>query len=225
MSKASSERAGGDRKRAYDNSLREARARETRERIVEGVVKACLEGSLDDLSVALVARRTGISAATIYRHFPNREVLLEAVDRRLGEKLGRPEMPRSAEEFAEVAAKLPAFFEEHLELMRLARSTSDKLDKESQSLRDRYISELLAAETAHLEPEEARAICAIFRGFFSLDLYLLQRDRFGVAPKTAGRAAEWAIRTLLAQLERERQGHAASKPTSSPPSSGPGEPS
>lgn len=192
-------------KRAYDNSRREARARETREKIIEGVVSACLDSDLDDLSVAAVAERTEVSAATIYRYFPNREVLLEAVDRRIGEKLGRPELPETIDEMAECASELTAFFEKHLELMKLARITADKLDKEAQGLRDRLVTRLMEEDTAHLSEEDARGVQSIFRSLFSLDLYLLQRDRFGLSPGSAGQATQWAIETLLAALRRERE--------------------
>lgn len=197
-------------KRPYDNTRREAQARETRERIIESVVNACLENTIDDLCVAEIAARTGISPATIYRHFPNREVLLEAVDNRLAERLGRPPLPESVEELAANAPDVAAYYENNLELIRLHRATGDKLDTESRSLRDRFIGRLLEEETTHLSAEDARAVHSIFRFLFSFDLYLLQRDRFEATPESAGRATRWAIETLQEKLRSEREDNSKS---------------
>lgn len=198
------EMSSEESRRAYDNSRRQARAQQTRERIIEGVVDACLDQDLDDLSVAAVSERTGVSPATIYRYFPNREVLLEAVDRRLGEKLGRPRLPESIDGLVEYMPELFVFFEENIELMKLARSTADKLERETSLLRDRYLMALLEEEIAHLPAEEARSVQAVFRSLFSLDLYLMQRDRFDSTPEAAGRATQWAMRTLLQELRSDR---------------------
>lgn len=214
----------GNAGRTYDNTLREERARQTRERILEGVVEACFDGRVDDLSVAAVSKKAGISPATIYRHFPNREVLLEAVERRIGEKLGRPEQPGSADELAGYARGLAAFFEENIELMKLSRSAADKLERESRGVRDRMIAELLRGELAHLSRDDASAVTAVFRMLIGLDLFLAQRERFGATTEASGRAMGWAIRSLLRQLGEERQARAADGATTSDDNT-PGEPS
>ena len=206
MSKEDQDSESLSGKRSYDNTRREARARQTRERIIEGVVEACLDESVDDLSMAIAAERSGVSVATIYRYFPDRESLLEAVDRRIGEKLGRPKLPESIEVMAENAPSMAQFYEQYFDLMKLARTTANKLDKDSRGMRDRLIVRLLKEETAHLSEEEARGVQSIFRFFFSFDLYMLQRERFGVSPDSAGKATQWAIRTLLNELRAQRPG-------------------
>lgn len=214
-----------DRKsrRSYDNRLREERAGRTRARILEGVVEACIDGSLDDLSVAIVAERSGVSPATIYRHFPNREALLKAVERTLAEKFGRPSLPRTAEDLGVFAHGLAAFFDDNVELMKLSRSTSQKLDQDTRAVRDAMIAELLAEELADLPAEDAQAITGVFRSLISLDLFLTQRERYGASVDSAGRAARWAVETLLRQLRQERQARAADGPSTAADHT-PGEP-
>jgi AcrR family transcriptional regulator len=59
-------------------SLREDHRRLTRDKILSTVLELVADGSVDELSVPAVARRSGISLATIYRYFPTKDALLAA---------------------------------------------------------------------------------------------------------------------------------------------------
>jgi AcrR family transcriptional regulator len=59
-------------------SLRDEQRELTRTKILTAVVDLVADGSLDELSVPAVARRCGVSLATIYRHFPSKDELLSA---------------------------------------------------------------------------------------------------------------------------------------------------
>lgn len=71
-------------------------AQRNRERILEVAKKAFLrhgaEASLDDM-----AKRAGVGPGTLYRHFPSRELLIEAVYRSEVEKLGAAQRRLSGE--------------------------------------------------------------------------------------------------------------------------------
>ena len=58
----------------------------TRERILEAVLAAFVEGGDDVLNVAAVARRAGVSRQAVYLHFPNRSALGVAAVRWLDER-------------------------------------------------------------------------------------------------------------------------------------------
>ncbi len=58
--------------------LREEQRALTRRKVLDGVLELVSDGSLDDLSIPAVAQRSGVSVATIYRHFPTRDDLLTA---------------------------------------------------------------------------------------------------------------------------------------------------
>src|ERR1700689_875939 len=73
-----------------------------RERVVEGA-KAVFSAGGSEASLEAVARRAGVGIGTLYRHFPTREALYEAVYRReveqlaeLAEQLGREAAPVQA---------------------------------------------------------------------------------------------------------------------------------
>jgi AcrR family transcriptional regulator len=75
-----------------------ADALRNRERILE-IAKAAFTRSGANISLDDVAKQAGIGAGTLYRHFPTRDALLEAVYRTEVEKLAAAER--------ELAAKLP----------------------------------------------------------------------------------------------------------------------
>jgi AcrR family transcriptional regulator len=58
----------------------------TRERILEAVLAALVEGEDDVLNVAAVARRAGVSRQAVYLHFPSRAALGVAAVRWLDER-------------------------------------------------------------------------------------------------------------------------------------------
>src|SRR5882672_8682146 len=58
-----------------------------RERVLEAA-KAVFSAGGPDASLESVARRAGVGIGTLYRHFPTREALFEAVYRREAEQLG-----------------------------------------------------------------------------------------------------------------------------------------
>src|ERR1700756_3264247 len=67
-----------------------ADAQRNRERILE-VAKRTFTRSGADVSLDDVARQARVGAGTLYRHFPSRDALLEAVYRIEVEKLGAAE--------------------------------------------------------------------------------------------------------------------------------------
>ena len=50
----------------------------TRRKVLGAVLDLVAEGTFDELSVPAVARRSGVSLATIYRYFPTKDQLLAA---------------------------------------------------------------------------------------------------------------------------------------------------
>jgi AcrR family transcriptional regulator len=79
-----------------------ADAQRNRERILE-VAKDAFTRSNGEINLDDVARQAGVGAGTVYRHFPTREALLEAVYRTEVEKLAAAER-RFAESMAPIEA-------------------------------------------------------------------------------------------------------------------------
>src|SRR5258707_14183411 len=79
-----------------------ADAQRNRERILE-VAKDAFTRSNSDINLDDVAKQAGVGTGTLYRHFPTREALLEAVYRTEVEKLAAAER-RFAESMAPIEA-------------------------------------------------------------------------------------------------------------------------
>ena len=187
----------------------------------------CGPSSSPSFSIAELAERAGVSAATIYRYFPNRAALVEALDEWLTAQLVQPRLPETATELPSCAARLFQYYADHAELFRIARTTSAMREVHDfgQQRRDRGFVAKLAPLTDHLEPRRATAIHALLRVVFGFDVYEQMHARFGVDAEAAGAAVAWASQLLLDGLARERasRGRAtrkAARPTAQPRSEG-----
>ena len=65
--------------RRYRSPAREEGKLRTREAILEALVRVVLDDGIHAFSVANVAARAGVSHRTVYRHFPTKEALLDAL--------------------------------------------------------------------------------------------------------------------------------------------------
>src|SRR5215467_10506983 len=81
------QRIMGDRSAETTRRPPRADAVRNRERVLEAA-KAVFSAGGADASLEAVARRAGVGIGTLYRHFPTREALYEAVYRREVEQLG-----------------------------------------------------------------------------------------------------------------------------------------
>lgn len=192
--------------RVYDNSLREEHAAQTRERILEAVARLIWEGKLEDFSVARAAEKSGVSAATIYRYFPNRTALLDGVNDWLGHQLARPPFPRTFADLVDGAPALFDYYERNGERLRMLRASEAlrELREHGRRERDLALVKLLRPATSHLPAAEADAIHALIRVLHGFEAYEVMTERFGASAESASGAVRWAVRILAAELERQR---------------------
>ena len=69
----------GTRAQARQPRPMRADAKRNRTRLLEEAAAAFAEHGADDVSLEEIARRAGVGIGTLYRHFPTRQALLEAV--------------------------------------------------------------------------------------------------------------------------------------------------
>src|ERR1039457_2396309 len=80
-----------------------ADARRNRQLLIAAALAAFTEHGADDASLDEIARRAGVGIGTLYRHFPTRQALLEAVYRSQVEALCA-----RAQEYSGEAGDVPA---------------------------------------------------------------------------------------------------------------------
>src|SRR5690349_10067460 len=96
--------------RLTPSPLRAKHAEATRDAIVDAFVSQLVEDGGFDVNYTAVARRAQVSIQTLYRHFPTREALLDALTRRAGIAMGLRELPHDREGvLATVRALFPRF--------------------------------------------------------------------------------------------------------------------
>jgi AcrR family transcriptional regulator len=184
-------------------SLRDDQRDLTRQRIVRAVLDLVGEGAFDELSVPQVARRSGVSLATIYRHFPTRDDLVAAA----AEEPVRVAFDSAARDAVEGDDPLFAFHRalwhelaKNLPLVR--RQVASQAGRDLREVRGRRARTRVAA---YLEGRGATPGTAAFERLVTLVHTLIGslafvelHDRQGLDVDDAVDTAQWAIRAVLA---------------------------
>lgn len=101
--------------------LRDEHRELTRQKILTGVLDLLAAGSLGEISIPAISRHSGVSVATIYRYFPNRDELLAAASaepsRRAMSSSDRPRLAAD-DDFAHFLRTMWLDFSTNLPLLR-----------------------------------------------------------------------------------------------------------
>ncbi len=183
--------------------LRDDQIELTRQRILRGVLDLVAEGAVDELSVPRVAKRSGVSLATIYRHFPTRDDLVAAA----AEEPVRVAFAAAARDAVDGDDPLFSFHRalwhelaKNLPLVR--RQVASQAGRDLREVRGRTARTRVAA---YLEGRGAAPGAAGFERLVTLVHTLIGsltfvelHDRQGLDVDDAVDTAQWAIRSLLA---------------------------
>lgn len=139
-----------------------------REALIGAGLALLEERNADDLGLREVARAVGVSAASVYRHFPNKEALLQALAveglKRLGEAQRRacvaagggiPSFAASGRAYVAFALANPALFRV---IFSRAESVSTGGPSEKKDEASQLLMEFATSMAGHAEPDEARMI-------------------------------------------------------------------
>jgi AcrR family transcriptional regulator len=189
-------------------SLRTEQRELTRSKIVQAVLDLVADDALDDLSMPAVARRSGVSLATIYRYFPTKDALIAAAAR-------EPARVAFADGFATregedvLAAFLRGLWPDlagNLPLLRHQLSSAAGREMRQSRLeqsRRRYADFLPQFGIDPASPEGERLVAALVLVTGSLALVELH-DRQGQSVGDAIETAHWAAMALIESTRKER---------------------
>jgi AcrR family transcriptional regulator len=191
------------RSRPYRSTLRQQQAEATRQLILQALAEQLAEEGRQEFSIAEAAERAGVATRTIYRYFPNRDAMLDAIGQWVDQQLGDLPFPTTPEEVAQLAEQAFPRFEQQAVLVRALL-----LSGLGQSVRSRLRGKRRPSVEAALHPllgdgESARAIQALIGHLVTAETWKHLHDEFGVDGDAAASAVAWAIRTLIAELERQ----------------------
>jgi AcrR family transcriptional regulator len=185
---------------AYDNSHRAAQAAQTRELILDALVRVMARG-VADLSMPAVARESGVSLRTVYRHFATKRELLAALNVHLDERIGYSMTPHPVD-VDDLAEHLRRYFR-GLEGMDTT-SRAVRASGIGRAIRDTNVPDKLQMISAGLEPvsrtlpqEVQTHLFNIVTTLFSQYTLQLMKDDLGITGEQAAESVVWAIKTLV----------------------------
>jgi AcrR family transcriptional regulator len=187
-------------------SLRDAHVADTRRRIVDAVADLLRDDHPASLSVPAVAQRAGVSVATVYRHFPSKEALLDAVSE-VEEPVATPEeLPRTRDELEAYLLGLCDHVEAAAPLVRAQVASPVGRDVRRRRLGRRMKLLAHAAETwgVDVESDEGRRLVRMLGTFLSSISMLDLLQHQGLSHEQVASDLTWAIEALV-QMTRESQ--------------------
>ena len=213
-------RVKATRPKRYKSLKRSAQAAESRKRILKALIAQLNEQGLGSFSVPKVARRADISLRTIYRHFPNRAALLEALSTEVeSHKLARDpglSFPESPSQLIELPFKLYPYYDKNASLIKaryyseLGRELRALVTPERRKMFDKVLKEL----TSSLSKQQAQQINALFHLLIGNTAWLHFRETWGLNDIEAAEISSWASRLILSELMRIKFDHFSPKSSS-----------
>jgi AcrR family transcriptional regulator len=127
---------------------------ERRAATVEAVVALAGEQHPSEISTSAIARRMGVTQGALFKHFPSKEAILQAVMDWVAEHLLR-RLESAANEAPDVAGRLEAMFFAHVEFVRehpgVPRMIFGELQRAESSLPKLAVQNLIRKYSAKLE--------------------------------------------------------------------------
>jgi len=163
-------------------------------------------GANDNFSHESIAKAAGMGARTVYRHFPDRAELLQALWLKLRDSI-QTKFPTREEDVVSFVRSVFRAFDEHESVVRAVLSSPagtevrERGGAEGRGAFGDSLSGLLAGFGA---TERARVI-AVFVAIYSAPFWQLLRDRGGLTGTETQEAAAWLMEVLLDALRKTRR--------------------
>jgi AcrR family transcriptional regulator len=188
----------------YRSTLRDRQVAQTRELILDAVTSLLGDRRADEVTTRDIAAAAGVSERTVYRHFPDRDALLEALTQRLPELDGtRPSFAAGGlEDLAATGRRLMELLDEHYVTARAEAvfNADPRRFAAGTQTNTRAMLELLAKELPELGEREQLRIAAVLRCLVSTQAWLRMREEFGVTGTESGPVVEWVIDAVVREL-------------------------
>jgi AcrR family transcriptional regulator len=170
----------------------------TRDHIVATARQMLLEAPTEPFSHERVAQVAGLGARTVYRHFPTRVDLMQALWERVRDET-RTRFPSTGEEVIAFARTQFNEFNEREALVRASNAFPAAAELRARgSLEGRpAFRRSLSHITKDLTDWERRRLEAVCLAIYSAPFWLLLRDRGELSAEEPGEAAAWALSVLL----------------------------
>jgi AcrR family transcriptional regulator len=179
-------------------SLRDRQTAATREQILTVAMQQLGEGPRGTFSHESIAEVAGMGARTVYRYFPDRASLLQALWIRLREAT-KTRFPDSEDEILTMARTVFREFEANQLLVRAVITSpagTEVRERGGAEGRAAFAKSLANALEGLSEEEQARLV-AVFVSIYSAPFWQLLRDRGLLSGTEAEEAVAWVLETLI----------------------------
>lgn len=167
----------------------------TRQRIIDTVGSLIREQG--QFTVAEVSERSGVSPATIYRHYPDRQALVRAVAHE--DTYRRDDDPQNLAEWRELLRDVWRWQEENHDRIVAISSTPTGREMRAERIRSREPFYRAALTRLGIDPstDEGRRMLLLWCILPSSRTYLDFREVFGLGADDASDLITWAVTALL----------------------------
>lgn len=190
---------GSQSNRAYQSATRRQQVEQTRARILDGLARTMARG-ITEVSVPAVAREAGVSVPTVYRHFPTKRALVEALPGHYIARLGSPplEPPRDLAEMGRLLGGLYGRVEGLDETLKAASDSPVARDIRKAFLPQRLaaIEQMLAPLTVGLGEDERTRLRNVVLVLSSSAMVRAFGEYLNLSGAQAAEHVSWAIATL-----------------------------
>jgi AcrR family transcriptional regulator len=201
---------GKSTQRTYSSPLRAEQAGRTRERILEAFVEQVTESDLQDFSIALVAKRAGVSVRTVYHHYPNREAILDALAAWYETNVYLPPVPETRDGIRDFVEASITAIDAAESFVRAMQAHSSRLVGEvrrwGRSSRRGAMERLVKSACGKLTDEQTKRGMALINHILSTNTWRVLKDEAGMEVDEIVDSIAWAVEALLDDLRKEALG-------------------
>jgi AcrR family transcriptional regulator len=183
----------------YDSPLRQEQKEATRRRILDAAGRLMVDRGLEDLSFTAIAKEAGVKERTVYRHFPNKSMLLEGLWGWYQCRINYGPIAETEQDLLEKPLRTFVGFDENDKLTRALWSSPQGREFRLSNVEQRKagIKKAIADATRHLPPRQAKWLAAAIHVLYSGAAWSTMKDYWGLSGTDAGRASALAIELLL----------------------------
>jgi AcrR family transcriptional regulator len=182
-------------------SLRTEQRSSTQERILSALAELMNEGHTTDVALSTVAERAGVGERTVYRHFPTKHELFDALFAWVTLGVRDLDPPRSPDELVERVRTYFHTFARNPEVIRAlgTHQVGNEMRELRAGRRRGFVENALAPGSAERDPLEQRQLVAIVHLMSSSNAFLHLHDNYGLTADEAADAIAWAVLRLAGQ--------------------------
>lgn len=188
--------------RPYASPLRQQQSDTTRRLIVDSGIALLTEQPSAEVSQETIGRRADIAPRTVYRYFPSRSDLLDAMWEEIDARLGLSDFPETTIELLAFIPELFRRLDAHASVVEalITSTTGHEMAQRTDERRLKAIERALQSSTSHLSRRQRDRLVALVRVLTSSMTWYLLRQKTRVTGDEPAEAVDWALRTLISAV-------------------------